>query len=98
MQDRDVTASVVMKASRLEPAKQMLSTVENFPGVAKHFVNEVRRLMLTEDPSPEDGAELAQLVLAFEEDINFVGNVTVLLAELVRSAVISDPDGRGRLQ
>jgi hypothetical protein len=98
MQDRDVTIQVRMKASQVEETRRKFAVPEEFPAYAGHYANDNEKLMLSDDPKPEDGAELAGLIARLKADCVAADQIVKQLKPLIAGATISDPDGRGRLQ
>ena len=98
MQDRMVTVQVELKASQVEDTRRDFAALEQFPAYAWHYADAIEKLMLKEQPDPEDGAELAKLVALLKVDCVAADQTVKNLKARIGEAMISDLEGRGKLQ
>ncbi|KHQ52998.1 hypothetical protein [Mameliella alba] len=99
MLNREVQVIITLKASQIEETRRQTEALKEFPAYAWHYADEIEKLMLKEDASPEDGEKLHKLVQMLKMDCVAADQTVKQLAEATANAVIHDPDGRkGRLQ
>lgn len=99
MQDRDVKVTVTMKASEIETVREWFARAGEFPEVAFGYASEIGKLLSKDVAELEDGEALAKLVEELSWDAQRAMLVRAALAPILKSAIISDPEGRqGPLQ
>lgn len=99
MTDRKVSLVIPMKASDVEPNRNVVRKLSEFPVIVHNYVDQIEALLMKQEPGEGDAAELAELLRGMRSDALQAAGLTRHIAPFVNSGTISDPDGdKGRLQ
>lgn len=94
MDAREVRVFVTMAANELQVVRDLFARACDFPGGVQLYAENIQRLLKLDHTSAEAQAELETIVECLKKDALQAEGIRDALAQVLRTAVISDPEGR----
>ncbi|QEW19260.1 hypothetical protein LA6_001443 [Marinibacterium anthonyi] len=94
-EDRDVNVFFPLKASQVEPAREMTAALAEFPTIAWNYSERFLEILNADQIGPSESQDLLALATGLRQDAERAERMKRALAPVILSAVISDPHGKG---